>query len=392
MQKKDVAYRTGAVARLAGPAALAALTLGACAPAAPFDWDFRRPFNTASAARQATAPRPAPDARGVLTYPGYQVALAQRGDTVTSLAQRLGQNPAALASANARGPGDFLRPGEVVLLTSPVAGALPGAAGGLPLSGGAGGIAVTPLTGAPLAAPAPQVPAPAAPTGGPTPQRHRVAQGETAFTIARAYNITPEALAEWNGLGSDMALRPGQVLLIPPAVPGSARSPSADASRPGEGSATPIPPSASKPLPEDDTGAASAPLDTPASPGLGQDRTAASAAQFVMPVSGQILRGFAPPKSLGLDIAAPAGSAVKAAAGGTVAAVTKDTDGTVIVILRHEGGVLTVYGGLDNVAVQKGQAVKQGAAFAKIRAGASPFLHFEVRKGLDAVDPMPYLQ
>jgi murein DD-endopeptidase MepM/ murein hydrolase activator NlpD len=36
--------------------------------------------------------------------------------------------------------------------------------------------------------------------------------------------------------------------------------------------------------------------------------------------------------------------------------------------------------------------VKRGQVIATVRAGNPAFLHFEVRKGVDSVDPMPYLQ
>ena len=45
--------------------------------------------------------------------------------------------------------------------------------------------------------------------------RHKVERGETAFTIARLYNVPIKALAEWNGLGADFGIRSGQFLLIP---------------------------------------------------------------------------------------------------------------------------------------------------------------------------------
>ena len=47
---------------------------------------------------------PAPDARGVITYPDYQVVVARADDTVQTVAQRLGQDPAALARHNALTP------------------------------------------------------------------------------------------------------------------------------------------------------------------------------------------------------------------------------------------------------------------------------------------------
>jgi hypothetical protein len=39
-----------------------------------------------------------PDAQGVISYPGYQVAVARRGDTVGSVAARVGLSAQELAS------------------------------------------------------------------------------------------------------------------------------------------------------------------------------------------------------------------------------------------------------------------------------------------------------
>ena len=86
-----------------------------------------------------------------------------------------------------------------------------------------------------------------------------------------------------------------------------------------------------------------------------------------------------------------AGTPVRAAAAGTVAAVTRDTDGIPILVLRHSDGLLTVYAGLDDLGVKKGDVVTRGQSIAKVRSGDPAFLHFEVRKGLEAVDPTPFL-
>jgi murein DD-endopeptidase MepM/ murein hydrolase activator NlpD len=83
---------------------------------------------------------------------------------------------------------------------------------------------------------------------------------------------------------------------------------------------------------------------------------------------------------------------VKAAADGTVAAITKDTQGTPIVVIRHADGILTVYAGVDGLKVAKGDKVSKGQGIAVVRAGDPAFVHFEIRKGVDSVDPMAYLQ
>ena len=83
------------------------------------------------------------------------------------------------------------------------------------------------------------------------------------------------------------------------------------------------------------------------------------------------------------------GTAVKAAGRGTVAAVTQDTTGTPIVVVRHDGNLMTVYTGLDGLDVAKGDSVSAGQSLGK--AGRGGLVHFEVRQGFDSVDPEKYL-
>jgi murein DD-endopeptidase MepM/ murein hydrolase activator NlpD len=111
-----------------------------------------------------------------------------------------------------------------------------------------------------------------------------------------------------------------------------------------------------------------------------------------MPVSGKIIRAYDKKKNQGIDISAAAGSAVKAAEAGTVAAVTKDTDQVTIVVIRHADSLLTVYAGIDGLKVKKGDKVSRGQTIGAVRAADPSFLHFEVRKGVDSLDPMSFLQ
>jgi hypothetical protein len=173
---------------------------------------------------------------------------------------------------------------------------------------------------------------------GAQPLTHRVARGETAFTIARAYNVRPRRWPTGTSLGADMAVREGQTLIIPIAT-APAPDPEPLPTPPGAGSPTPEPPSAKKPLPGRGHPAASETAKaTPPSPDLGEAATGASAAAFAMPVQGKIIRGYDKKKNQGIDIAAPAGTTVGAASAGTVAAVVKDTDQVPIVMIRHDGG------------------------------------------------------
>lgn len=386
------------------------LALSACVRDNSFDADLRGygkgVFSTSDAALQASADRPTADARGIISYPGYQVAVARQGDTVDSVAARVGLPASELAQYNALQPGVLLRQGEVLTLPRRVADAAalpPATAGGFgaaPAGASGGGIDVTTLASgaidrATAGKPAPQTAT--APTKtviqtGAEPARHKVERGETAYTIARMYNVNVKALADWNGLGSDLSVREGQILLIPVGAGSggavAAPTPTEPVTLPGEQSPTPPPPSAKKPLPKEKTVAAAAPVKTPPAPDLGTTTTA----KLAMPVQGKIIRGYQKKKNDGIDISAAGGTSVAAAGDGTVAAITKNTNGVPILVIRHAGNLLTVYANLDSITVKKGDQVRRGQPIATVRASDPAFLHFEVRQGMDSVDPMPYLQ
>lgn len=375
----------------------AGLVLAACGD---FDMDMRSAdagFSTAEAARVATAQRPRADAQGIISYPDYQVVLARPGDTVDSVAQRIGMSGTELARFNALTPETSLRAGEVLALPRMVAGGPAAPSGGAIEISTLADTAIARAEG--TAAPAPQ---PTTQPAAQQPVRHRVERGETAFQIARLYNVSPRALADWNGLDPEMRVREGQILMIPVAdqsAPAAARpseTQTAAVTPPGAGSPTPVPPSASAPLPEPapsaQDAAAAAAEARPPSPALEQERTAATRPAFVMPVDGRIIRAYAPGRNEGIGIAASAGTAVRAAAAGRVAAITQDTNNVPVVVIQHDGGLLSVYAQLDNLSVARGATVSQGQTIGRVRAGDPSFLHFEIRDGMNSVDPMRHLQ
>ncbi|WP_370160755.1 peptidoglycan DD-metalloendopeptidase family protein [Limimaricola soesokkakensis] len=403
--------------------------LAACAE--PFDPDLRdmgNGFDTSAAALNP-APRPRPDDRGVISYPNYQVAVAREGDTVVTLASRLGLEAGALARYNGVSADASLRGGEVIALPSrvaepsPATGAsvtgpiTPSNTGTPPVS--TGRIDVTTLAGAAIdrAAPQtqsqpsfpPQTPAassaassasvatPRALPSGEEPVRHQVGRGETAYSIARLSNVPVRSLAEWTGLGSDLAVREGQFLLIPPAgaAPAAPATPTPTAvTPPGAGSPTPTPPSAAAPLPQEEPPAAApapaAPAPAP-EPQPVAEQAQPKASAMAMPAQGSIIRAYAKGRNDGIDIGAPAGSAVKAAAAGTVAAITTNTEGIQIVVIRHPDELLTVYTHVVDLTVERGASVTKGQTIGKVKAGSPSLLHFEVRKGMESQDPTNYL-
>lgn len=407
-------------------AAIALATLAGCSPNG-FDMDVRdsisnNGFDTSGVVPRSVEGRPTPDARGVISYSNYQVAVARHGEKVGEIAARVGLSAEELASYNGLPLDTPLRNGEIIALPRRVATsepapvqtaerlpqpAIPAAAPApteridvsslddvpMPRDEPRGTPAPAP---APAAAPVPQrTPSPA--PSSPDPVRHRVERGETAYTIARLYDVPVSALAEWNGLAGDLSVREGQYLLIPVVTAGARSAPAAlPQSAPGAGTPTPVPPSAARPLPPEDEPVA-VPAPAPPSPEMKTEVTeaskpAASSGRMSFPVDGPVIRPYQKKKNDGIDIGATAGTPVRAAADGEVAAITRDTDQVPILVLRHPGNLLTVYAGVDAISVSKGQKISRGQTVAKVRGGTPSFVHFEVREGFESVDPVPYLQ
>ena len=97
----------------------------------------------------------------------------------------------------------------------------------------------------------------------------------------------------------------------------------------------------------------------------------------------------------GLDLAAPAGAPVSAAAAGLVVLVERDTTGYgTHVVLDHGSGVTTLYGHLLDTALRTGDLVFEGDPIGRVGStgnSTGPHLHFEVRVEGHPVDPESHL-
>ena len=325
---------------------------------------------------------------------------AREGDTAETIAQRVGVSSTELADLNGIFVSSPLERGRVLTL---------------PPNFGAGQLDVAGIAEDALAD---LDSVPAAPFQESSPEvqtqiRHRVKPGETAYSIARLYEVSVRALAEWNGLDARLTIRPDQTLLIPrPAS--AAGSPFADGEDP------PPPPSSTQPLPED-----SVIVPLPESPNMGEpqptglsdgssaspedadeivvtDTTADSPEPsalgggviFVMPLDGKITATYSGPAggNEGIDITATAGAPVVAAADGKVVLISRATDGTAILLLSHADNYFTVYNNLSNILHEKGMIVKRRQQIGSVASGDRPVLDFEIRKGTRSVDPLELLQ
>lgn len=211
---------------------------------------------------------------------------------------------------------------------------------------------------------------------------YTVRLGDTLLDVADIYQADVESIVGMsaNQISDADAVLEGAVLLLPGAVP------------------PPPPPPAMTPEP---FFAAAAPEEAAPAEGFSPAPPVASAAVsgFIWPVVGPISDYFGTPRGAGtyhsgLDIVAPTGTPIGAAAPGQVVLVSAGGGYGNYVVIRHDDGYETLYAHLSQVYVVQGQWVAQGEAIGGVGAtgwATGPHLHFEVRVGGAAVDPLAYL-
>ncbi len=132
--------------------------------------------------------------------------------------------------------------------------------------------------------------------------------------------------------------------------------------------------------------------------------TTADLGQLDWPVQGRIVYQFGTatgPNNTripwhGIGIAAPAGTPVRAIAGGSVSLAGPLGTYLFSVLVDHGGGFYSFYGYLSDVSVARGERITKGQILGHVGGGSSdqgPHLHFEIRgQGGIALDPVNWLK
>ena len=184
---------------------------------------------------------------------------------------------------------------------------------------------------------------------------------ETIYRLSRHYGVSVDAIVRANRIAdvSDVAI--GTRLLIPGADPSAARPPA-----PGRGD-------------------------------LREQAWRESAVAFDWPIRGRVASGFGwrgKGSHEGIDILARPGTPVFAAEAGRVIHSGWLGDYGRVVIVKHAGRYVTVYGHNRANRVRKGAFVEKGDVLAEVGSSgnaSAPHLHFEIRRDRRAEDPLHYL-
>jgi len=192
---------------------------------------------------------------------------------------------------------------------------------------------------------------------------YKVREGDSLSGIADLLAVDPDTLQQLNDLRDPNTLQAGMVLVVPdaptrPVKYGVARQ------RPHENGAAPA---------------------------------------FIRPAIGAITTRFGEPGSdwiggyhMGIDLGAPFGSPVVAAAAGLVEEANGDNSHGYgnHVLIAHGYGYETLYAHLSRIMVRSGEHVAQGQLIGYVGQSGyafGPHLHFEVRRNGEKIDPEPLL-
>ena len=228
----------------------------------------------------------------------------------------------------------------------------------------------------------------------PTAKFHTVCKGDTLYNISKRYNVDVTTLSKLNNLQAPYTLSIGQRLAIPGSVGGSSDSYTPEPVKTTQKSSSF---SFWKPAPKKTTSSSSTVKKTttakPASPSKYRKN------KFAWPLKGTIVSKYGTigkgRNNDGINIKATLGAAVKAADSGRVAYAGNELKGFGnLILIKHDDGWITAYAHNDRLFVKKGQRVRKGekiAAAGSTGSVNSPLLHFEIRSGKKALNPLNYL-
>ncbi len=338
------------------------------------------PANASPPVNTQPAAQPQPTAQST-------IVTVTAGQTLYSLSREHGVSVAAIAAANGLTQTSELTIGQRLTIPAP---------------GSAAALGNGPAPLGVISQPGNNAGGNAAPANNANVGVHVVQSGETMYSIAQRYGLSPSALAAANGMDSPQLVRVGQQLTIPGAagnqVVADANPPQPQQeTQPAAQPETPAP--AAQPTVEPDP----QPEQVAALPdnSVAAEPPATNGTAFRWPVNGssRIISDFGPKpdgeRNDGINISVPTGTEIHAAEGGVVIYAGNGIAGYGnLVLIEHTDNWVTAYAHASEILVSRDQTVQRGQVIA--RAGntgsvTAPQLHFELRRGTVPVNPLDYL-
>ncbi len=260
----------------------------------------------------------------------------------------------------------------------------------------------------------------------PPPNEYNAKPGDTLNGISRLFGVSVSEMAKMNNLSEPYTIEKGQIIRLPAPQPKLEQELSGNAPMPvfntapvkvgavemevlppptGMGQSASVTPAVV--TSQATAGYPPSPAAKPAVPQAEVQKVAATIApkiptrtgRFMQPVDGQVISKYGPKEggmhNDGINIKAARGTAVRAAENGVVAYTGDELAGYGnLVLIRHADKYMTAYAHMDKILVKKGDTVKVGQSIGTVGSTGkvdSPQLHFEVRKGTQAINPDQFI-
>ena len=327
-----------------------------------------------------TLNRPEPDERGIITYETYQIIVANGQETIAEIAERLNISGEKFALYNGLIPNYRPREKEVLALHEMVSGDQ------VQVSEGWSNITESEITAKDRKIKKNKI----SPEN--NPLRHRIKAGETVYSIARLYNVSVNSLAIWNGLGATLDVKAGREIIIPAATKINTADKTAASAKPQELSNEKSEPVTIETVQSSETDVQT---QNKVKKQITTNNSIVSVRPFISPVTGEIVgrysQGQGTNNNNGIDYQTKALAAVVAVANGKVVLISEISGGEgKIILIKHSDEMITIYGGLTNLIIEKGDNVNQGQKIGEVIQSSDQsfgLLHFEVRRGMKSINP-----
>lgn len=300
-----------------------------------------------------------PEVRDFIDLPAYGIVRVKKGETVFTLSRRYGVSSQKIIDKNNLKPPYRLRSGASLII--------------------------------------------------PKPRSHLIKKGDSLYKISRQFGVNVYELARLNRLKKPFRIFAGQKLVLPPL---DSSDPIDDTSRSiiGDNSflkneSPKSGPSVKSPQKNElifnkytfKPKKSKANSKKPKSIKIPRIKTSG---RFNWPLRGRLSSIYGPKgKGLhndGINILAPRGTSVRAASNGVVAYAGNELRGFGnLLLIKHSEGWVTAYAHNEKLLVRRGDKVNKGEIIAKVGASGNvvlPQLHFEVRKGKRAINPLKHLK
>ena len=212
------------------------------------------------------------------------------------------------------------------------------------------------------------------------PAATKVLPKDSIYSIAWRFGLNFQDIAKWNGLADPYKILSGQSLRLRASSDSSGSSQASVSAVSVASTRSVTKPAVTKPV------AKPKPVET----------TTASPGQWSWPAKGKVIGKFSRSKGQnGIQIAAAAGSAIRATAAGEVVYAGQGLRGYgKLIIVKHSPSYLSAYAHNRTILVAEGERINSGQQIAQMGSSGTDrtMLHFEIRKDGKPVDPLGFLR